>query len=116
MIVEMRVEQSKNEGVVILAVRGRLDASTWQEFHDLLMKLFSSGETSFLLDFSELEYISSLGLRALLMAARKKNDINGRIALCGLRPSVREVMDISGFTPLFSVYNNQDEALPTFKT
>ena len=59
--------------------------------------------TRVILDLSGLEYISSAGLRVLLIVAKKVQQAQGKVALCGLTPNVREIFAISGFDAIFSI-------------
>ena len=54
-------------------------------------------------DFSGVEYISSAGLRVMLILAKRVREQRGALALCGLGDSVRHVFDLAGFLPLFAV-------------
>ena len=64
-----------------------------------------------LLDLSSLSYISSAGLRAILLIGRQLRKQKGTIAVCSLSPIVREVFEISGFDKIFPVYENQEAAI-----
>jgi anti-anti-sigma factor len=60
-------------------------------------------------DFSGVEYISSAGLRVLLVAAKRMG--GGGLVLCALTEPVRQVFDLAGFLPLFAVEASRDGAL-----
>jgi anti-anti-sigma factor len=68
------------------------------------------GTKAIVIDASEITYISSSGLRVLLTARRQVRERDGDILLCALSPNVRDVMNMVGFTALFSVYESLDEA------
>ena len=107
----MRIEDKKTGHATLVSVEGRLDASTWQLFHDHLMKLFGSGEKNFVLDCSGINYISSLGIRALLLIARKANEVSGKVVLCAIPQDVQKIFDISGIMTLFPITSTREEAL-----
>ena len=59
-----------------------------------------------MIDLSKLEYISSAGLRVLLLVARKIQQAQGKLAFFGLTPGVSDVFSISGFDTIFTVRND----------
>ena len=105
------VNNGKEKGVVILAIKGRMDAVTSPEFDTQIGSLISSGETAFVLDFSGLDYISSAGLRSVLAAGKKLKSANGRLLIATLQGTVREVFEISGFDSLFPIFASVDDAV-----
>jgi anti-anti-sigma factor len=59
-----------------------------------------------------LEYISSAGLRVLLMVAKRVKTVQGQFILCGMNEQIRTVFDVSGFLTIFRVQERCTEALP----
>jgi len=110
----MEITEQKRGTVVLLTLTGRLDASTSGRLEEKLVGLIEGGERSFVLDFLNLDYISSAGLRVLLMAAKKLKGMNGRIVLSSLKDHIREVFDIAGFSAIFPIYDQQDAATGSF--
>jgi anti-sigma B factor antagonist len=107
----MEITETKNRGLLIMNLKGRLDAHTSKTFEDRLIPAIDEGSKKILVDFSQLDYISSAGLRVLLLAARKLSDAGGRIALCSLKPSIKTVFDIAGFSSVFPIFATQQEAV-----
>lgn len=99
----MDVNETKQDGVLILAPQGRLDSNTAPVFEKTLLAAIDRGDNRVVLDFSDLDYISSSGLRVLLMGAKKAKAARGDVRLCHLKPSIREVFEISGFLSIFAV-------------
>ena len=64
-----------------------------------------------LVNFSELEYISSAGLRSILATAKQLKARNGEIMFTGLKNTVKEVFEISGFYSIFKTFETEEEAL-----
>jgi len=94
----------------VILPKGRLDGSTGILFEQDVQQQIDAGNTSLVVDFSQLEYISSAGLRALLVVARKLKSAGGRMALCALRKPVKEVFDVTGYTTLLDVFPTRDAA------
>jgi stage II sporulation protein AA (anti-sigma F factor antagonist) len=93
------------------ALVGQLDSRSAPDFEKELLKAVAAGQHSILLDCLKLDYISSAGLRVLVMAGKRLAASGGRLALCTLAPGVKEVLDVAGFTHLFPIRASRDEAL-----
>lgn len=78
------------------------------------MHFLSAGKKCFILDFNRLDYISSAGLKVLLMAAKKTSGIGGKLALSSLKEHVKEVFDIAGFTAIFPICSTREDATRLF--
>lgn len=107
---EIKIEQ-KGPQTVSVKVVGRLDAATSPNLEKQITACFEQGAKGLILNFGELEYISSAGLRVLIFAAKKMKADKGALALCGLRDYVREVLEISGFLTILHIVPTEDEAL-----
>lgn len=90
---------------------GRLDSATSGDLESLLLERLELGCNTVVLDFSDLDYISSAGLRVVLMVGKRLRGAGGRLALASLRDSVRDLFEMSGFLSLFPVLSTVDEAL-----
>ncbi|MGI6548556.1 MAG: STAS domain-containing protein [Syntrophomonadales bacterium] len=110
----IRISERKQDDILVLGLEGRLDASTSSTLDKHLSGSIEGGEIKMVLDFSSLDYISSAGLRVLLMAAKKIKGAGGRLVLAGLKSHVREVFDIAGFSSIFPIYSTQEDALNSF--
>ena len=103
-------------GAVILTPKGRIDHASADAFQASLQPHLDrccAGEAPIVLDMHELEYISSVGLRVLMMAARQVKAQNGRIAVAGVTPLVKEVFEISRFNLVFDMFDSVEAALAT---
>lgn len=107
----MNVYEQRRGDTLILQPTGRLDRLTSEDLQNELLRRISDGDTVIVLDLKDLEYISSAGLRVLLLAGKELKARNGRLALCALKGNVREVFEISGFISLFPIHGSIDEAL-----
>ncbi len=74
-------------------------------------ELIEEGEVNFIVDFEELDYISSAGLRSILVTAKKLKSTNGKLLLTKLKDVVKEVFEISGFSKIIPIYDSMDAAL-----
>ncbi len=107
----MQIFNSKNENTLVLEVRGRLDALTAAKLEGECDTWINKGEKDLLLDLGGVDYISSAGLRTILLIGRKLNTLSGALRFCNLSGMVKEVFSISGFNSMFPVYASLTEAL-----
>lgn len=93
-----------------LQAHGRLDSTACADFEQTLLPLFDQGGLAVILDCQALEYVSSAGLRVILMAAKRATQTQGRLLLCQLQDNVREVLEISGFLKILDVHPDMQAA------
>lgn len=99
----MEIITIKNEGTVTLTLSGRLDTLTSGKLGEEIEKVFQDGNANLVLDFATLDYISSAGLRILLMAQKKVNALGSWMKIVNANEGVREVFDMTGFTSILTV-------------
>ncbi len=107
----MRIGEEKDGRALVIAPEGRVDSVSSGELERLVVSRIDAGEKRLVLDLSAVEYISSAGLRVLLMAAKRLKEPPGGLVLCGMGPSVRTVLELAGFLPLFTVEARREQAL-----
>ncbi len=106
----MDITELQEGGAVVLVLSGRLDSTTHKALDDKLAGVIT-GPGATVLDLSAVDYVSSAGLRVLLKAAKQAKSVSNRLALAGVRPAVKEVFDISGFTSLFVIHPDRASAV-----
>ena len=99
----MEFAQEQAGDVVIVKLAGRLDSTAAQSAEESLTRALAGGTPHLAVDMSGLQYISSAGLRVLLVVAKKVQRAEGKVVLFGLGPNVREVFSISGFDKIFAI-------------
>lgn len=106
----MNIHQQHQDQTIVLSPQGRLDSTTAGELEKHLLGLLDQGQTQLVVDFIQLDYISSAGLRVLLMAAKRVKATRGSLALCCMKDSIREVFEMSGFDRIFAIYDSREDA------
>ncbi len=102
---------SKIDGTLaVLTMAGRLDAATSSSVDQAVKTAVGGGITHLAFDMAQVEYVSSAGLRSLLLAARQAKAAGGAAAVCSLQPSVAEVFTVSGFGKVIIIAADQAEA------
>lgn len=107
----MDMKEQQVEGITVLEVKGRLDSTTSPVLGDRLTAMLGAANARVLVDFSQLEYISSAGFRVLLLAAKRADQSTARFALCGISGKVRQLFDLGGFLDLFSISATREEGI-----
>jgi anti-anti-sigma factor len=95
---------------------GRIDSATGPAFERDVLQQIEGGHRRLLLDFVDLVYISSAGLRIVLLAAKRMKSAGGRLVLCSLNPQINEVFEISGFSRILDILPSRDAALSILST
>ncbi len=99
------------QGMFIVHLAGRIDAAAAKDLEQQCLQWIDSGEKQFIFDFSAVDYISSAALRVFLLVAKRLNSVDGKLRLCALNSTLRDVFDISGFSKLFTITANLQDAL-----
>jgi anti-sigma B factor antagonist len=110
----MNIEFEEIDDVIVATLFGELDGRTAPLVQEKLLAL-PRPNGKVLLDMSGVGYISSAGLRALLMLYRQMVADNGRVALVGLTESIRDVMSVTGFLEFFDDYGTLPEGLAALR-
>ena len=110
----MELSPKRFADAVVLSPAGRVDQSNAEAFQAALaphLQRCAAGQDRVILDLSGLEYISSAGLRVLMLAAKQCKAQKGTLLVTGLQPLVREIFEISKFTLVFTITPSLDDAL-----
>jgi anti-anti-sigma factor len=111
----MEIIEDKKGEILILELNGRLDTITSNNLEKRFLSVLDREEKKVVVDCSKLEYVSSAGLRVLLMVSKRLRVSNGKIVLSSLKDQVKEVFDIAGFSPIFTMFHSLDEAVRWFE-
>lgn len=111
----LEIKSAKAESVTIISPAGRIDSATAKTFEEAVLSLLDAGSNKVVVDLSALQYVSSIGLRVFLAAAKKANSLGGALTTCAAQPGVREVFEISGIASAFGMHAGVDEACAALK-
>ena len=107
----MEITQKEENGIVSIAINGRLDADTSPEAEKVVKEALEGQTTRLLFNLSALEYLSSAGLRVLLSAAKEMRRREGKIVLCSLNEFVKEIFEVSGFQSLIPIADSVESGI-----
>jgi anti-anti-sigma factor len=110
----MKVELEQRGKVMVALVTGRIDLTSAEGFRQAMLhhvERCAAHGVPLLIDLSGVDYISSAGLRELLIAAKTVGAGGGRMMVCGLQPLVKEVVRISRFDLVLQIAEDASAAL-----
>lgn len=112
----MDIIQKEIDQGTIVSVSGRLDAMTSIEAQKVLLGLLNKGKHNLIIDLTHAEFLSSAGLCALLIVAKRAKELKAFICLVNLNPQVHETLEITGFLSLLQTYTDLETALKAIKS
>jgi anti-sigma B factor antagonist len=107
----MEIVTAKQNDISIFKLQGRLDSNTAPEFEETIFNDIKAGTLKMVVDFGNLDYISSAGLRVILKATKELKRSEGSFVLCDMKDYVKEVFEISGFDSFLPIVSDMDAAL-----
>ena len=107
----MQIESSDRGNVVVVKVSGRMDAANAHEFQGECDSWIARGATHILVELSDLQYVSSMGLSCFLAVAKALQAKAGSLVLCRLRGLPRQVFEMTRLIGLFPVFDTVDAAI-----
>ncbi len=106
---DIKVREKGDTSIVEIA--GRIDTVTSPDAEVAINKVLDGGCSKIIINLGETEYMSSSGLRVLLVTAKKISAISGKLKICQPNPVVKEILDISGFSTILDVHETESSAL-----
>ena len=107
-------ETEDQDGKLIFRLNGRLDATSSPNLEAKLNEQIEAGHNNVLLDFGNIDYLSSAGMRLLLSATRRLAGAGGKLLLCSIGEDVMEIIKVAGFERILNIYSTEQEALDSF--
>lgn len=114
MLMNFDLIAEEKDDIVILRVKGELDALVAPRLKEKIIKLGEEGKSKFVIDFSELVHINSLAMGILRGRLREIRENGGDIKLINLNPHVATIFEMVGLDDIFEIYDTEDEALNKF--
>ena len=110
----MDVTTEREDGVLTARVEGRIDGTTAVDFGEAIRTAMEEDDRGVVIDCGKLSFISSAGLRIVLMTAKALRGRNTGFALCAMSEPIRDVFRISGFDTIVAIHPTRAEALASF--
>jgi anti-anti-sigma factor len=102
----MEINTRKEKQVLVVSVKGRLDAVNAPEFEKSISTSVEKG-----VNMRDVDYVSSAGLRSILVLMKKLQPLQGHFILFALQDQIMEVFNISGFSSIIKIVATEQEAL-----
>ncbi|MCL2078688.1 MAG: STAS domain-containing protein [Oscillospiraceae bacterium] len=99
----LNIKQISTDGKITFNLSGRLDTNTSGQLDDALKPAWEAGDCDIIMDLSDLQYVSSAGLRVFLTCEKKCRVIGKSMTLTGVSQTVREIFDIVGFSGILTI-------------
>ena len=107
----MDISVQKSDQISIVSITGSIDALTADQITGCVDEQINSGEKYLIIDLSEVEFMSSAGLRVILGALKETRKQSGDLYIAGARAGVERVLKMSGFSKILKIYDNVDNAI-----
>jgi anti-anti-sigma factor len=106
----MDLNFSKIDNLDIIKITGRIDSITSGDLQNKLVEHLATGAIRLAIDFSEVSYISSAGLRAILVIAKEIKKTDGGLVIYSMQSNIKDVFDMSGFSSIINIVTDLDAA------
>ena len=110
----MEISVHDQNDVTVVAISGSVDGLTADGLAGALGQQVRNGRIRLVADFTNVDYTSSAGLRALLGTMKEARSSGGDFRLAGVRADVHRVLELSGFTSILKLYSDVDAAVASY--
>ncbi len=110
----MKVTSRESYDIIIVDLNGRLETTTSGDASDEIVKIIQAPNHKIIINLESVEYISSAGLRVILLASKLLQASRGELKICSPNDEVKEVLVTSGFNSLLNVYDSEKDAVAAF--
>lgn len=118
----LMVTSHENAGITFVHLKGSLSATTAEQGNKEMKKILDAGSKKLVLNLADVDYISSGGIRVIMMTGKLLSSVQGEIKVSSAKGMVKEALQASGFDLLNRVYggniqlcNTDEEAVAAFK-
>ncbi len=112
----MEITAKQIDQTAVVSVVGSIDALTAGEVADFLSAQINQGHKQIVADLSQVDFMSSAGLRSILVTLKESRQQGGDLRLAAAQPGVDKILKMSGFTSILKTFSTVDEAVASFKS
>lgn len=109
----MQIDINKEDGILIFTLEGSIDSKTSSDVQQKILEA-SVNSDNVIIDLTKVDFVSSAGLRVLLMVYRQIKLKNGRVILVGVSEEITEIMSMTGFINFFEMVDTVKNALRSY--
>ena len=110
----MEISTKEYRRAAVISISGRIDTSTSTQFEETIKELIDKKQYNLVVDFVDVDFLSSSGLRILVTTRKKLHEIGGDIVLANPSQRAIDSIEIAGLDKLFASYPNREEAIGSF--
>ena len=110
----MQITVNDKNDIKVIAFTGNLETNTAPDAEKEINALIENGAIKILINFENLGYISSAGLRVLLRTGKQLKSKDGSLRICSLNVTVNEIFEMSGFSMVFNIFETESDAMNSF--
>lgn len=114
MLSNFELKTEEINGIVVVKVKGELDALMAPKLKEFLVRESDAGKNKFIIDFSELVHINSLAMGILRGRLREVRENGGDIKLANLNPHIATIFEMVGLDEIFEIYSSEEEAIQKY--
>ncbi len=111
----MEIVTKESIEISIVQLTGELDNESAEQLRSNVERLINSGKINIILDFSNLTYSNSAGLRELIALYKLANSKGGNLKLCSLQPQLEDLFSFTNLKKVFEIYPGEQEAISSFE-
>ena len=111
----MKVDVIKENGIVVIAVKGEIDVETSPQLRECFDKLLAEGEHNYVIDMGGVDFIDSSGLAALVMLFKRVRIGEGDVKLCCIKPEILKIFELTRLNRVFDIFDTRAEAVESFR-
>ena len=91
-------------------LQGRVDATNAMEFDKFVKESLQEQDGVLVFDFADLNYISSAGIRVLILVAKNNTRLEGKLGICSPKDSIRDLVEVSGLNTIYQIFPDRQSA------
>uniref|UniRef100_B8HV42 Anti-sigma factor antagonist n=1 Tax=Cyanothece sp. (strain PCC 7425 / ATCC 29141) TaxID=395961 RepID=B8HV42_CYAP4 len=110
----MKISTRQSDDVLIVDMEGRLDSRTAVDSNDEMERILKAGSKHIIVNLEKLDFLTSAGIRVLLLTAKLQQSTGGQLRLCSANELVTETLETAGFSRLLRLYPTEAEAIKSF--
>ncbi|PKM52802.1 MAG: anti-sigma factor antagonist [Firmicutes bacterium HGW-Firmicutes-5] len=99
----MKIDVKQDGEIFVVELEGRMDTNTSPEFQKEMEEYYSKQGFNMILNFDKLDFVSSAGLRVLLLIQKKSKALSGSLVIKNVKPEIQEVFDMTGFSDILTI-------------
>lgn len=110
----MQITTKVYRRVTVITVDGRIDTATSPEYEEMVNELIDKGNYNLVMDFSDVEFLSSSGLRILVTTRKRLREMGGDVILANPSQRAKDSLEIAGLDELFKSFPDRESAIASF--